>query len=303
MFFVPGFVKVAWFELNCKFERCAMALVYDCFPFFNELELLEIRLNELDSVVDKFVLVEATRNFQKKEKPLIFEQNKKKFEKFLPKIEHIVVDKYPNFFTHFRVPKTWDYENHQRDQVKLGLRSCQPEDVIILSDIDEIPKPEAILKYKDEKGIKVFQHKMYWYFLDNFIVDYDEPVKLAVEGYKPWHGAVMCHYQDFSSFKKLRGIKNREDLGLTFIPDGGWHYSWLGGVDKIITKMEAYAHKEHNKDEYKDPKRIVELLKNGGDLFGRNVKTQLVDPFSEAPKYLQLNAAKFKHLTLAELVK
>ena len=278
-----------------------MGRVYDCFPFFNEFDLLEVRLNDLDSVVDQFVLVEATRTFQKQPKPLYFTQNKERFAKFLPKITHIVVDTYPNFFTKFRVPKTWDYDNHQKDQVKLGLTDCQPDDVIIVSDLDEIPRPEKILEYKNRKGIKVFKHKMFWYFLDNFIVDYDEPVKMSSEGYKPWHGAVMCDFRDFTSFKKLRSLKNLETPDLVFIEDGGWHYSWLGGVERIVEKMEAYAHKEHNKDEFKNPERIRRLLMQGEDLFGRNVKTKMVDPVAGAPKYIRENFQKFRHLTVAGL--
>lgn len=96
-------------------------MVYDCFPFFNELDLLELRLRELSPVVDKFVLVEATRTFQKKEKPLVFEENKNRFSSFLDKIEHIVVGKFPGFFYKFRVPNAWDYENFQRDQISIGL--------------------------------------------------------------------------------------------------------------------------------------------------------------------------------------
>jgi len=72
--------------------------IFDCFAFFNELDLLEIRLNELDPVVDKFILVESTRTFQKQFKPLYFNENKERFKKFLPKIEHVIVDHFPTFF-------------------------------------------------------------------------------------------------------------------------------------------------------------------------------------------------------------
>ncbi|HZX73462.1 MAG TPA: hypothetical protein VFE57_03515, partial [Cyclobacteriaceae bacterium] len=73
-------------------------MVVDCFTFFNELDLLEIRLNILNETVDRFVLVEATRTFQNNPKPLYFNENKKRFEAFLPKITHIIVDDYPWFF-------------------------------------------------------------------------------------------------------------------------------------------------------------------------------------------------------------
>ena len=86
-------------------------MIYDCFTFFNEFDLLEIRLNELDSVVDKFVLVEATKTFSGKDKPLYFNENKNKFNKFLNKIIHVIVDEYPN------LNGDWVIENHQRNEI------------------------------------------------------------------------------------------------------------------------------------------------------------------------------------------
>lgn len=131
-------------------------MIYDCFAFFNELDLLEIRLNELDPVVDKFVLVEATRTFQKQPKPLYFEENKSRFKDFEHKIIHVVVDEYPNFFSRFRIPTPMDYDNHQKNQIIRGLKDAKPDDVIIYSDLDEIPRAEKIMQYKDVPGIKIF---------------------------------------------------------------------------------------------------------------------------------------------------
>ena len=114
--------------------------------FFNELELLEIRLNELDPVVDQFVLIEATRTHQKKPKSLIYNENKSRFRKFENKINHIILDKYPTVFTKLRPVKNWHYEKHQREMLKLGLKDLQDNDGVIVSDLDEIPSAEAIRK-------------------------------------------------------------------------------------------------------------------------------------------------------------
>lgn len=169
-------------------------MIYDCFAFFNEMDLLEIRLNTLNDVVDKFVLVEATRTFQKKEKPLFFEQNKERFKPFLHKIEHIIVDEYPGFFAKWRVPKTWDYDDHQKEQILRGLKNAKPDDVIIVSDVDEIPRPELVLEYAKKPGIKVFQQKLFYYYLNCFVNRYPEPIPL-VDGYMPWYGTVMLNYK------------------------------------------------------------------------------------------------------------
>lgn len=117
-----------------------MPKVYDCFTFFNELDLLEIRLNELDPVVDRFVLVEATVTQRGQPKSLFFRENRERFTKFLPKIEHVVVEDMP------AGPQTksnnWKRENFQRRAIMRGLASAQADDFVLISDLDEIPMPK-----------------------------------------------------------------------------------------------------------------------------------------------------------------
>lgn len=274
-------------------------MIYDCFAFFNELDLLEIRLNTLNNVVDRFVLVEATRTFQKKEKPLIFEQNKERFKAFLPKIEHVVVDRYPTFFSKWRVPKTWDYDDHQKEQILQGLKNAKPDDVVIVSDVDEIPRPELVTQYAHAPGIKVFQQKLYYYYLNCFIKKYPEPIPL-VDGYMPWYGTVMLNYRDIETIKKTRLYReNRESkANITIIPNGGWHFSYLGGAQKVIEKIEAYAHKEHNKDSFKDPKKVEEIIRKGGSLYGQNLDSEFVPINADFPSYVQTHQTQLKHLIL-----
>ncbi|WP_413581353.1 N-acetylglucosaminyltransferase [Bdellovibrio sp. HCB288] len=274
-------------------------MIYDCFAFFNELDLLEIRLNTLNDVVDKFVLVEATRTFQKKEKPLYFEQNKERFKPFLHKIEHVVVDKYPNFFSKWRVPKTWDYDDHQKEGILYGLKDCKPNDVIIVSDVDEIPRPELVKEYASKPGVKVFQQKLYYYYLNCFIKTYPEPIPL-VDGYMPWYGTVMLNYADIKTIKKTRLYReNRVSTDkITVVPNGGWHFSYLGGAKKVIEKIEAYAHKEHNKDEFKDPKKVEEIIRNGGSLYGDKLDSKFVNIDESFPKFVQQNQKMLEELIL-----
>ncbi len=96
--------------------------------FFNELDVLEVRLNELYDVVDKFILVEATKTFTNQDKPLWFEKNKERFAHFLNKIEHIIIDEYPEF------DAAWTFENYQRDVIINALKQrCQPEDIVFVN--------------------------------------------------------------------------------------------------------------------------------------------------------------------------
>ncbi|MFZ4405369.1 MAG: N-acetylglucosaminyltransferase [Pseudobdellovibrionaceae bacterium] len=272
-------------------------MIYDTFAFFNELDLLEIRLNIMDPVVDRFVLVEATRTFQKKEKPLYFEQNKQRFAQFLPKIEHVIVDQYPNFFTRFRVPKTWDYDNHQKEQILQGLKSAKPDDIIIVSDLDEVPNPKQVLAYKDAPGVKIFQQKLFYYYLNCWVTDYEAPNAL-VDGYKPWNGTVMCRYDQIKTIKKTRGLKDEQGSDLVVVPDGGWHFSYLGGTKIILEKIEATAHKEHNLPEYKDPARIETLIRQGKDLFQRNIQSKVIPLDASYPDFLVQNQDRYSHLVL-----
>ena len=135
-------------------------MLYDCFTFLNELDLLEIRLNILNKVVDKFVIVEATRTHSNQLKPLVFADNKERFRRFLDKIIYVVVDKYP------LIESAWTIENHQRNCIAKALAACHDDDVILISDLDEIPHPEKIKECLHAPGIKLFEQFMFYYFLN-----------------------------------------------------------------------------------------------------------------------------------------
>ena len=119
-----------------------MPKIFDCFTFRNELDLLELRLNELSEVVNFFVLAEATTTFRGVFKPLLFEQNKDRFAAFLDRIIHVVVDDMPGFGA--SEPERWKRENFQRQALLRGLAKASWRDYVIISDLDEIPRPSAI---------------------------------------------------------------------------------------------------------------------------------------------------------------
>ena len=126
--------------------------VYDCFTFFNELDLLEIRLNELNDVVDYFVLVESKHTFVGKEKPLFYNENKHLFEKFHNKIIHIIVEDMPYVYPNinFDNKEQWENEEFQRNQMKRGIDKLKlnNEDILTITDVDEIPNPNTLEKIK-----------------------------------------------------------------------------------------------------------------------------------------------------------
>jgi len=227
-------------------------MIFDCFIFFNELELLEIRLNELDGVVDKFVLVEAARTFTNKPKPLYFEENKARFSNFLHKIIHITADNYPEYDT------PWTYEIHQRNSIMHGLQKCNPDDIIIISDIDEIPSAEAVLNAVKKNGLKILKQKQYYYFLN----------RQCIEMPFWYEGSRILKYKDF--VKKTPQNIRRSRFG-KIIDNGGWHFSFLGGAERVKYKLESFAHHEYGSGKYTDIDHISEKIKKGDDLFDRRI--------------------------------
>ena len=147
--------------------------IIDCFIFYNELDLLTYRFNVLNNIVDYFIIVESTHTFIGKEKKLFFNENSHLFENFRNKIIHIVVDDFPYKFPNIDTSRSeqWVNESFQRDCISRGLNklSLQNDDVITITDLDEIPDPCTLNKIK--KGdiivdINILQMDLYYYNLN-----------------------------------------------------------------------------------------------------------------------------------------
>lgn len=275
-------------------------MIYDCFPFFNELDLLEIRLNVLNPVVDKFVLVESTQTFNRDAKPLYYEENKQRFAKFADKIIHIVCDE--DFSNE---QNAWVIENNQRNCIAKGWTDCQDDDVIMISDLDEIPNPEKILKYKDKPGIKCFQNNFFYYYLNYFCVD--EPI---------WYkGTRMLKYKDCKHSLDNVDVKMNSKLpaiyrlGTTpnkiryfkkgvWVKNGGWHFSYLGGAEAIRKKILSISHTEFHKPEFTDTEKIKQKVQAGEDLFGRGKHFRSIPIDKSFPRYIIENQQKYKDLII-----
>lgn len=275
-------------------------MIYDCFNFFNELDLLEIRLNELDPVVDKFVLVESTRTFQKEEKALVFEQNKERFSGFSDKIIHVVVNRFPGFFNKLRTPTSWDYSNFQKNQIKRGLGNCKPDDVIIFSDLDEIPRASKIQEFKDVPGTKIFQQRFFSYFLNCAFTDCpDEDSLIKRCGDVYWKGSVMDNFKNFNNAKEFRKRRNYQGKGYVQIQDGGWHFSYLGGLESVMYKLRSLEHASESTykfDYLNDAAQVEKLINSGHDLYGRDFKYKFCQIDNSYPDYVLKNLDQYQHL-------
>lgn len=279
-----------------------MPKIYDCFAFFNELDLLEIRLEELHDVVDHFVIVEATRTFQKQPKPLYFQQNKERFEKYSKKIIHVVVDRYPHFFTKFRVPHAWDYDNHQKEFIFEGLKNANPDDIVLISDVDEIPLKGKLQEALTSSQTCVFEHYLCFYYLNNICTHLaDGAPSLNKNGLGYWRGSVMIKRKHMKTIKKTRMMRDLSEPHVQVIQNGGWHFSFLGGTDGIIKKIESWTHAEYNNAKYKDRNYIEETIRSGKSIFDPKTTFKVVDIHSgdfDFPLDIKTKSAKYEHLIL-----
>jgi beta-1,4-mannosyl-glycoprotein beta-1,4-N-acetylglucosaminyltransferase len=246
-------------------------MIYDCFPFFNELELLEIRLHELGEVVDRFVLVESTRTHSGQPKPLYYHDYQRRFSSWRSRITHVVVDDMP------REGGPWSLENHQRESIGRGLAGVDPGDIILVSDVDEIPRAGKVRECCGTPGLQVFQQRLCYCFLNQTTDD-------------PWPGTRMLSYATFLELGGAQAVRHAEGA---LVPEGGWHFSYMGGVSRVRSKLRAYAHQEYNTQEYVDPRRLGHALQAGVDLFGRDISWKS-SPDADLPRYVRDNSRRFR---------
>lgn len=257
--------------------RICSSMVYDAFLFYNELELLDIRLNTLNDVVDKFVLVEATVTHTNQSKPLYYQENKARFKKFHKKIIHIIVKDSPN------VSFAWIIERFQLEATTRGLKNCKQNDIILYGAVDEIPSPEKIKEYKDKPGIhKAFLMKLSYYFLN-----------CVAQNVEDWRGTSMFLYKDLKKFKEI--YFTRYIPVDVLIPDGGWHFSYMGGLRRMQTKISSMAHQEYNTHKLNSSENLKIAINSLSDFARPWIKFAIVDT-SFLPIYVQKNFKKFTDL-------
>lgn len=242
----------------------------DTIIFYNEFELLNYRLNTIKNVVDYFIIVESTKTFTGKEKPLYFDYIESKYTDISHKIVRVICDDFIDIKTNEDV---WKNEIMQRRYIDKGIEllNLDNNDLIMLSDVDEIPDRKTIsyIKYgsiQPPKDVYMFIQDMYYYNLH------------TIQEQK-WHKAKITTY----GFYKDGGKRDPEYIRQNFkekgISPGGWHLSYFGDVSKIIDKLDNYSHQENNIDKYKNEEYIKNRIDKCEDLFQRNDnKFSYIDP-------------------------
>jgi beta-1,4-mannosyl-glycoprotein beta-1,4-N-acetylglucosaminyltransferase len=248
--------------------------IIDCFLFYNEIDLLNYRLNILNEVVDYFVIVESKYTFSGKEKKLYLEENKHLFEKFKDKIIHLIVNDIPYTYPTIDYSKNeqWQNEFHQRNMIQYALNkmSLNNEDAILISDVDEIIDPNFLKKIKNREILFDFHSlglDFYYYNLNS----------KKMEEWRDY--AKIISYQLFQELK-LSCSKIRNSYR-PVLEKAGWHLSYFGDSKFIKNKIETFSHQEFNQESFTDIKKINERIENGKDLFDRNENTIIHIPISE----------------------
>lgn len=234
--------------------------IYDCFLFFRELDLLEVRLNELDEHVDFFVLVEAEESFTGNSKPLHFERNRDRFSKFLHKIIHVKVERKPGL-------GDWPRQFFQRNCIARGLVNANPEDVVIISDLDEIPRGSIISDNLPKSGeIVDFMVGYYGYFLNRRIFRTTPQFSPAERDFTS--GPKLVLKKDLTTPENIRSHSRGRCRSVI---DAGWHFSWFGDMEFIKEKAASVSGPTDVKDPNKDGQAWLDKtkrMKNGENLFG-----------------------------------
>lgn len=238
-----------------------MGDIIDGFIFYNELELLEIRLYELEPVVDKFVLVEATHTHQGHDKPLYFDENKSWFQRY--NVQHIVV---PTL--HPKEPtaqEVWRNEDWQRNHIADGMTDFR-DDVGMISDVDEIPSREFIAQLPKIRTAMKVRQRMSYYAMNTVSPDME------------WYGTMIA---PTITIKRVTPQALRNCIHDPATPSnfglGGWHFSYLGTPEFIADKLQNFTHSEYNKPEFTNPDKIRELIANGKDILGRGYKFEKIE--------------------------
>lgn len=243
-------------------------MVFDCFLFNDEIDILQLRLTYMSKHVDRFVIGESTQTLSGLKKPLNYLNNKELFAQFSSKILHVIIPEVDGF-------DAWQMESYQRNYLKQALTKCDKDDLIIIADVDELIDLEYLLDEYDVNKPCLIEIPMYYYFFN---------LKTKIE----WHKTLISPYKYIVDFNignrdTYRDLKPKVIKGKT--KHLGWHFSYVFGYDTslYISKLKSFSHQEYNTPYFLNSKRIVACIKQGVDFLERNSVYTPVDVKAEFP--------------------
>ena len=244
-------------------------MIFDCFTFFNEHECLAIRMAELKDLDVIHIAVQGNKTFKGEEKNFVI----------LPENERLIsllITDMPDG------DDPWKREKHQRDSIMLGLKECgaKDDDLVIIGDADEIPFARAIKEYNPSMGVTalVMNKTGYWFN--------------CIEGWQSWKIAKIMTYGRLkqSSPDQVRNAGNDNE-----IQNAGWHFSWLGDVNRVVEKFNSFSHQDENTQKFNNKEELKRKIEVGESLWG-NDGWEIVKIDERFPEEIRNNISKYKHL-------
>ena len=285
--------------------------------FYDEDLVIDLRLNILNEHVHEFVIVESKFTHSGKKRELLFDI--KKHSKFKKKINYIVLENEPADLEIVYDNDPYDKknskyimnalkrENFQRNGIKKGLTNADPNDIILVSDVDEIPNLSNLDFNKIDNNIILFNQNFYYYKFNLKLED------------MPWLGTKGCKYKNLKSPQWLRNIKakkyplwrldvlfsDKKYSNIKFIDNGGWHFSNMKTPKEIEKKMRTYLHHREYDIKPLGTKKIEELIKSKKSIYNlrADMKSEKIDGTQnlkttdgkELPEYIKLNKVKYSN--------
>lgn len=257
-------------------------MLVDAFTFFNELDLLELRLAEMYDVVDLFVLVEAARTFTGRPKPLVYQAHRARFAPWADKIKVVSLVHFPD-----TAPDAWAREAVQRNAILMGLNGVPDDALVMVSDVDEIPRAGAVRAAANVagEGFQVaFEMRHSLYHVNNVCYT------------MTWSGTQMAtagHVRRLTP----QGIRDRRHVPAYLVHDAGWHFTGLGGVERLGEKIRSFSHTEVDTAAINNPAHLARCIEQGVDVSGRtDILFRRERLNASYPRYLLDNLDGFAHL-------
>jgi len=275
-------------------RRTTKPRVWSITPFLNEIDLLEVRLRELEGVVDVHVIAESPRTYAGAEKPLHFAEQRHRFDPWLDQIRYVVTTRlesvtHQRFGEHMR----WQRENGQRAALAEGLDGLAPDDVVILSDVDEIPRRETVERYLALNEHRLIRPPLPMYLYRTGLRIVQPQASLLRLG----RGSMLAKATPEDVRRQpTRPFPDRGQRAPYDAARWGWHMSYFGGVDAIRYKVAQAAHPEEDIAEWLEPAVLRECIAAGRDhRLNRHHALEAPDA-STLPECIQADSVRFATL-------
>jgi len=259
--------------------------VFDCFLYNGELDVLSIRLQELREVVHRFIVVESDTNFSGTRKTVTFNPLERVIAPFAEKIRYVVVTDMPS------TDDPWQREAWQRNAILRGVPDAEPSDLVLVSDVDEIPRATTVQNMAQDMQNPIFGLRLAFYY---FFVNYRN-----VEGPEAaitWTVGASRDQLDKTCPNDMRYAVRAGSLPARILSDAGWHFSYLTDDAGIRRKIRAFSHQEVNTKDFLSSIDVLGTVQRRGDLFNRaGFRWDLVAP-TELPQWIQTHRSSLSYL-------